>query len=77
MRYFTMIELPKMEWGEFIIVFFAPMADPKGFQRLLLEGFLDTDNTDLPCGHNVTELHGKTSKRPVLVRVFREIRVQR
>lgn len=57
-----MIELPKMEWGEFIIVFFAPMADPKGFQRLLLEGFLDTDNTDLPCGHNVAELHGKLQK---------------
>ena len=38
---------------------------------------LDTDATDLPCGHAVTDLHGKTIEKTDLLRAFREIRVQK
>ncbi|MGB8981108.1 MAG: hypothetical protein WCC12_04470, partial [Anaerolineales bacterium] len=41
-----------------------------------LKTLWDTDTTDLPCGYDVTEFHGKNRNKKAPFRGFREIRVQ-
>ncbi|MGB8980338.1 MAG: hypothetical protein WCC12_00525, partial [Anaerolineales bacterium] len=44
----------------------------QGLRDCFLKTLWDTDTTDLPCGYDVTEFHGKNRNKKAPFRGFRE-----